>query len=54
MTGRRQKEYLKTKNNLKTIVMCGIAGVVGGKDHKLTLMKMLEVQNHRGPDCTGI
>lgn len=34
--------------------MCGIAGVVSTQSNKeLLLKKMLEVQNHRGPDYTG-
>ncbi|NQX84804.1 MAG: asparagine synthase (glutamine-hydrolyzing) [Flavobacteriaceae bacterium] len=33
--------------------MCGIAGIVGNKYDSETLSKVLEKQNHRGPDFTG-
>ncbi len=33
--------------------MCGIAGIIGPKANKLTILKMLEAQKHRGPDFTA-
>nr|WP_294774846.1 asparagine synthase (glutamine-hydrolyzing) [uncultured Flavobacterium sp.] len=33
--------------------MCGIAGIIGPKANKLTILKMLESQKHRGPDFTA-
>ncbi len=34
--------------------MCGIAGIVGDKIDESKLIRMLESQQHRGPDYTGI
>lgn len=34
--------------------MCGIAGIVGGRNHEALVKRMLEVQAHRGPDGSGI
>ncbi len=33
--------------------MCGIAGIIGPKANKWTILKMLEAQKHRGPDFTA-
>jgi asparagine synthase (glutamine-hydrolysing) len=33
--------------------MCGIAGIVGKFDDKALVPSMLEIMNHRGPDCQG-
>ncbi|RKS01910.1 asparagine synthase (glutamine-hydrolyzing) [Flavobacterium sp. 102] len=33
--------------------MCGIAGIIGPNAHQHTLLNMLGVQKHRGPDFTG-
>ena len=34
--------------------MCGIAGCIGMGNYKLQLENMLQSQNHRGPDFTGV
>lgn len=34
--------------------MCGIAGILGDKTSKASLLAMLETQAHRGPDHTGV
>ena len=34
--------------------MCGIAGIIGPKSSEADLKKMLQTQEHRGPDHTGI
>ena len=33
--------------------MCGIAGIIGKSENKETLRRMLQSQQHRGPDATG-
>lgn len=33
--------------------MCGIAGIIGRNANKETISRMLEAQQHRGPDFTG-
>jgi len=34
--------------------MCGIAGIVGEVEDKITLRRMLAIMNHRGPDASGL
>lgn len=33
--------------------MCGLAGIIGSNANNSTLLDMLKIQNHRGPDYTG-
>jgi asparagine synthase (glutamine-hydrolysing) len=32
--------------------MCGVAGIIGQKANKISILKMLDCQKHRGPDFT--
>jgi asparagine synthase (glutamine-hydrolysing) len=41
-----QKNYLLKS----TSKMCGIAGIIGQKANKQNILRMLEIQKHRGPD----
>lgn len=46
------KSGKKTRKN-KSLIMCGIAGIVGQNSSEQNIKKMLSAQQHRGPDFTG-